>query len=214
MNKRIVAVLALLPILVLAASGFTLAHWDDEVEVTGSIALGTFNVTMSLEDFYDNEDLLDVGTVTASLYDVDDGDDIDGGIIDGLMISISNMYPGYVACVEFNIENSGTIPAELVAIDSFADYDFNWTEFGMYFSFELYMLTEDGYTLVAYLDNGTLISVIDLIGLTLDPGEAVFFKACFDLSADPNAPEDLMDETIEFGATLEFQQAVPQTGTR
>lgn len=219
MNKRDLALLAVLvPLAMALASGFGLAHWDDEIEIYGSVSMGVFNVTMSLEGVEDNEEALDVGTITASLYNVDDGDDIDGGIIDGLEVVISNMYPGYNACVTFNIENSGTIPAVNATAFIEAFEDAITGAFGPYISdveFSLWYLTDTGAVLLAHLaDDGTFVVDYDFTTdpegiLFLDVGEAQYFKLCLGLDVDPNATEELMGQSFSFTVAITWQQAVP-----
>ncbi len=224
--RRTAAILALVPLLLLAASGLALSHWDDEVMVTGSVSMGVFNVQMSLEDYWDNESTLDVGTITATLMDWDDGDDVyDGGANDAIEVTISNVYPGYFACVQFNIENAGTIPAKMDAPSSISDImsfapSFDWDTYKQYFQFNLTYLGDpadpaDDILLMHLADDGTLVEdynfATDPEGLLyLGVDEAQYFKACFGLEAGPeNAPEDLMDHTISFEIVLEWYQAVP-----
>ncbi len=215
-KNKLALVLAIIPILMIAMSGMTLSHWDDDVKVEGSISMGTFNVEMSLEDTCDNEGNLDVGSISAQLLTWDDGDDMDGGFHDLLLINMSNVYPGYYGCVYFNIENNGTIPAYLstsnVIITS--NSSFNWTQYGQYINMTLYYKHGNTTTPIAHLDNGVLVWTYDFqndpLGiLTLDVGEMEYFILCIGLSGDPNAPEQMMDTTMGFSVTMTWLQAVP-----
>ncbi|MCE4622808.1 MAG: hypothetical protein F7B19_05810 [Desulfurococcales archaeon] len=216
-KKKMVAVLALIPLFLMVAGGLAVSHWDDEVQVTGSVALGTFNIQMSLEDYWDNEYYLDVGQVQASLVDMDDGDDTDGGVNDALSIQVSNVYPGYEICVEFNVDNVGSIPANLSNLFStnFVT-SFDWDTYKQYFQFNITYMTDDGDVLIMHLDeDGNLIMDYDFetdpLGLTtLDAGESEYFILCFGLEAEPvNAPEDLMGQTLSIELVMEWIQAVP-----
>ncbi len=215
-KEKVALVLAIVPLLLLMMSGMTLSHWDDDVKVEGSISMGTFDVQLSLEDYYDNEGSLDVGHISASLANWDDGDDYNGGVNDSLIITMTNVYPGYEACVEFNVENNGTIPAEtsLEAISITGDTTFGWSDYGEYISAELYYIYDGSAVLIAHLEDGTLVYdynfTADTLGiLTLDVGETQYFKLCLDLSSDPNAPEAMMNTSMEFSLVLTWIQAVP-----
>lgn len=212
-----VAVLAIVPLLIMVTGGLAVSHWDDEVQVTGSVAMGTFNVQMSLEDYWDNENSLDVGQVQASLVNMDDGDDTDGGINDALVMSLSNVYPGYEACIAFNVENTGSIPAQLTDnTTGYATASFDWEEYGQYFQFNVTYETDNGSVLIMHLDeNGNMITdynfLTDPLGIThLDAGETEYFTICFGLESQPvNAPEDLMDQNLSVEVVMEWIQAVP-----
>ncbi len=222
-TRKAWALAALIPLLAMALTGLSLAHWDDEVQVTGSVSMGTFNVKMSVESTYDNETSLDVGTVTASLSDYNDGDDvIDDGVNDMLTITISNVYPGYFACVILNVENAGTIPAQTTLDDIVTSFttSFDWDTYKEYFQFNVTYLgdladpTDD--ILLAHLDDsGNLVTDYDFSTdpagiLYLDAGETQYFQVCFGLESQPvNPPEDLMDQSISFSATANWIQAVP-----
>lgn len=216
-KKKMVAVLALIPLFLMVAGGLAVSHWDDEVQVTGSVALGTFNIQMSLEDYWDSEYELDVGHVQATLVDMDDGDDTDGGVNDALAISISNVYPGYYACVEFNVDNVGSIPAVLSNLFStnFVT-SFDWDTYKQYFAFNITYDDDGTPVMIMHLDeDGNLITDYDFetdpLGLaTLDAGESEYFTLCFGLEAEPvNAPEDLMGQTLSVELVMEWIQAVP-----
>ncbi|MEB3816322.1 MAG: hypothetical protein LRS46_00030, partial [Desulfurococcales archaeon] len=114
-SRKIAALVALVPLLALALTGLSLAHWNDRVDLEGSVSMGTFNIKMSLDGVGDNEGSLDVGSVSAQLqtYNYNGNDDTDGGVNDLLKVNISNMYPGYKACVMFDVDNVGTIPAKV-----------------------------------------------------------------------------------------------------
>ncbi len=222
-KRKIAAILALVPLLMIAATGLTLSHWDDEVMVTGSVSMGTFNVQMSLDDYWDNEGSLDVGVISASLSDYDDGDDpLDGGVNDLLEITMSNVYPGYYACVVFNIENTGTIPANTTYDDIVVSFttSFDWDTYKEYFGFNLTYLGDpadptDDILLMHLDDSGNLIVDYDFTTdpagiLYLDVDEVQYFKACFGLESEPvNAPEDLMDQSLSIEITIPWIQAVP-----
>ena len=211
------AVVALIPLLVMVAGGLAVSHWDDQVQVTGSVAMGTFNVQMSLEDTFDNEGDLDVGMISANLYTYNDGDDpLDGGINDGLFINMSNVYPGYQACVEFNIENTGTIPAYLANTSSTFNSTFSWSDYAQYFNITLYYYYDGAWMQIGHVDNignwqADYNFTEDPLGIThLDAGETEYFMACIGLTAEPvNPPEDLMGQSLSFGYTLTWLQAVP-----
>ncbi len=221
--RKTAAILALVPLLLLAASGLALSHWDDEVKVTGSVSMGVFNVQMSLEGVSDNEGSLDVGTISASIVDWDDGDDVyDDGASDALEVTIGNVYPGYEACVEFNIENTGTIPATTNDTSYTFTFtsSFDWDSYKQYFQFSLVYLGDpadpsDDVQIMHLDDDGNLVYDYDFAAdpagiLYLSPGETQYFKACFGLESSPvNAPEDLMDQSIDFTLTVNWYQAVP-----
>ncbi len=215
-KEKLALVLAIVPLLLLTMSGMTLSHWDDDVKVEGSISMGTFDVQMSLEDFYDNETSLDVGHISASLADWNDGDEVGGGVNDSLIITMSNVYPGYEGCVVFNIDNNGTIPAETneTMITLTGSSTFDWDTYGEYVIAELYYLGGGTPLLLAHLDNGSLVYDYDFTTdpqglLTLDVGESQWFQLCIGLTQDPNAPEAMMDTSMEFSLVLTWIQAVP-----
>ena len=216
-SRKMAAVIAMIPLLLLVAGGLAVSHWDDEVQVTGSVAMGTFNVQMSLEDTSDNEGSLDVGHVSAHLYTYNDGDDpLDGGYNDGLYINLSNVYPGYEACIEFNVENAGTIPAALSNTSVAFNSTFDWPSYAKYFNITLYYHYNGTWMQIAHVDSignwqADYDFIADPLGLTtLTPGEAEYFKLCAGLTAEPvNPPESLMGQSLSFAYTLAWIQAVP-----
>jgi hypothetical protein len=226
-SRKIAALAALVPLLAFALTGLSLAHWDDEVDLQGSVSLGTFNIQMSLDDTSDNEGSIDVGTITAALANNNDGDDvIDSGTNDLLTVTIENMYPGYQACVYFDIHNVGSIPAETTS-DAFTSVtkggSFDWDTYGAYVNITLYYLPEGGSPVLIFHQDyttGGSISVDYDFGtdsqgiLYLDSGEAEHFMLCVGLngSADNNTPEDVMGQTFTFGMTFNWVQAVPTSG--
>lgn len=226
-SRKIAALAALVPLLALALTGLSLAHWDDQVDLQGSVSLGTFNIQMSNEGTTDNEGSLDVGSITASLSTYNDGDDhIDPGTNDLLTVTITNMYPGYKACVNFDISNVGTIPAKTDA-DSFTTLtkggDFDWDTYGEYVNITLYYLPEGGSPVMLfhqdYSTGGSIAVDYDFSAdpngiLYLDSGESEHFMLCIGLngSADHNAPEDIMGQSFTFSMTFDWVQAVPTSG--
>jgi len=109
------------------------------VKINGSVSTGVFNLELSLEDYWDNEGDLDVGSVSAELATENDGDDtFDGGINDKLWINISNVYPGYEAWIKFNIHNNGTIPAIVIASINCSGCP-NWDTMKEWFKVEVYL---------------------------------------------------------------------------
>jgi hypothetical protein len=226
-SRKIAALAALVPLLALALTGLSLAHWDDQVDLQGSVSLGTFNIQMSLDDTSDNEGAIDVGTITATLGDYNDGDDvIDAGTNDMLTVTIANMYPGYEACVYFDIDNVGSIPAETTS-DAFTSVtkgsSFDWGTYGAYVNMTLYYLPTSGSPVMIfhqdYTTGGTIHVDYDFSAdpngiLYLNNGEAEHFMLCIGLngSADHNAPEDIMGQSFTFSMAFDWVQAVPTSG--
>ncbi len=215
-KEKVALVLAIVPLLLLTMSGMTLSHWDDDVKVEGSISMGTFDIQMSLEGTYDNEDSLDVGHTSAMLANWDDGDDMNGGVNDALQITMDNVYPGYEGCILFNMHNTGTIPAntseDMITLTSSSTFD--WDTYGEYVTAELYYMAESTPILLAHLENGEIVYdydfTTDTLGiLTLNVDESQWYQLCIGLTQDPNAPEAMMDTSMEFSLVLTWIQAVP-----
>ncbi|MEB2837244.1 MAG: hypothetical protein GSR80_000830 [Desulfurococcales archaeon] len=228
MNSKKIAVLAaVIPLLAIALTGLSLAHWDDQVDVRGSVSLGTFNMKMSYEGVSDNEGSLDVGSIQAAVTNYDDGDDVyDNGMSDMLTVNITNMYPGYEACVTFDIENAGTIPAVTPA-SSFttlaASSEFDWATYAPYINVTLYYNGNDTVGNLSvmlahqnYDTNGHYVADYDFTSdpyqiLYMTPGEHEYFTLCIGLngSADHNTPEDIMGMGFGFQLSFDWTQAVP-----
>ena len=230
---RIAALLAIAPLLLLAASGLALAHWDDQIDVNGSVSLGVFNMQMSDHGGWDNETDYDVGSFSTNLQDNDDGDDVyDGGTGDLFTFTISNAYPGYEACFEFDVTNAGTVPALLqsasISIDTSSLEDPNDDIFiyvALYHDSDDTAdmdLTDD--VLLAEKEIGdpattwnfypagstTLLEAFQSSGLDeVAPGDSQIFTLCVGISADPNADETMMDDSFSVSITLDYVQAVP-----
>ncbi len=217
-SKRMVAVIALIPLLLMVAGGLAVSHWDDEVQVTGSVAMGSFNIQMSLKDAWDNESTYDVGHYFANLYTVNDVDDAyDGGVNDGLNFTLTNVYPGYEACVIFDVHNAGTIPANLTSHNMIFNSTFDMSTYAKYLKVELYYIVNSTTNvLLGYLDDsGNWHTVYnyatDPQGITtLNVGETQYYQLCIGLESQPvNAPESLMDQSFSFAYTMTWLQAVP-----
>ncbi|WP_290725287.1 SipW-dependent-type signal peptide-containing protein [Archaeoglobus sp.] len=89
--------------------GATYAYWEDSLSITGTVGTGTLEVIFnSTATSSDNEETYDVGSVQCEV--ADDGK--------SATVTITNAYPGYQANCTFTIENTGTIPAKIKAINN------------------------------------------------------------------------------------------------
>jgi len=219
-RKWLLGLLAL-PLVMAVVLGGVYAHWDDAVRINGYVSTGTFNLQLSVEDCWDIEDeyqLLDVGNVSAELRDEDDGDDVfDGGINDKIWINITNMYPDYEAWIVINLDNVGTIPAEIEA--NLTSYSPEMCENATYYILEIY---SDGSLIYSWIGNGTgggteyyndTWGYIDdhrfVFYEILDPEEVWYFTIHIGMISCPNPPEELMDQEYTFEIEILGTQAVP-----
>jgi uncharacterized membrane protein len=110
-NKKLM-IIPMLLVCTLALIGFVYAHWSKTLYINGNVETGNFSVgftpTLIISD---NEFEKDVGTVTASLIDLD-GD----GVYDKIEVTIGNAYPCYEAYIDCYIKNYGTIPVKIQSI--------------------------------------------------------------------------------------------------
>ena len=201
--------------------GGVYAHWDDAVKINGSVSTGVFNLQLSVEDCWDIEDqqhILDVGHVSAELRDENDGDDVfDGGIHDKIWVNITNMYPDYEAWIDINLENVGTIPAEIAA-----GLASDVGEEDTYYFIEIY---ETNTNSMIYSWNGDgLGGGEEYINTTwghmegdrfvfndmLVPEEVWYITIHIGMISEPNPPEELMDQEYHFELEITGTQAVPE----
>lgn len=220
-RKWLLGLLALPLIMAVMLSG-VYAHWDDAVRINGYVSTGVFNIELSLGKYGDIEDdsgyNYDVGQIEVTLADENDGDDVyDGGIKDKLWVNITNMYPDYYAWFEFNIDNTGTIPAYIQA--NLTNFSPEICENATYFSLEIrfddvlvYQWIGDGMgggsenynDTFGYVDDNTFY-----FNDILEPGEAWYFTIHIDMISEPNPPEELMDQEYIFEVEILGIQAVP-----
>jgi len=112
--KRQVLFLFVGALLAASACGIAYSLWDDVIEIRGTMEFGTLTLRF-VESLVctDNEDSKDVGSCTCVYADPDP---VSGGF-EGLAVSLENGYPGYEATGAFTIENVGSLPDHVVAIE-------------------------------------------------------------------------------------------------
>lgn len=110
-GKKTFALLAILMI-ALSVAGFAYAHWEKIVRVDGTIETGVLNLI--IVSAADDDTGIDPD------YDKDVADTvitIDRGDPQIAHITITNAYPSYHVYFHVTIQNVGTIPAKLYAIE-------------------------------------------------------------------------------------------------
>ena len=98
---------ALLSLALLAGGGLSLAHWDDEVQVTGSASMGhlEWDVTPTA---------LGWNTNTVMEFDVDVDYEGDGPGETGLIaVDVDNAYPNAYGSILLIVRNEGSIPVHV-----------------------------------------------------------------------------------------------------
>jgi len=110
-GKKIFAILAIL-IMTLSIAGFAYAHWTKIVTVDGEITTGTLNlIIISAADDDTGIDLDYDKDVADTVITIDPNDP------QIAHITITNAYPSYHVYFHVTIQNVGTIPAKLYAIE-------------------------------------------------------------------------------------------------
>lgn len=103
--------------LALGMTGIAFAHWSQTIFIKGSVETGTVCVGWVYVDYEDYEYLgKNVGEVNAWLEDPK-GVHYEDTIYETLVVDLINVYPSYVAYIDVEIANGGTIPVNLVDCD-------------------------------------------------------------------------------------------------
>ncbi len=122
MKTAKIGAIFLISVIGLAGASAGYALWWDELHLDISVETGYINAKWSVESAYDSEIAgKDYSSITWELFD--DFRSAQGAMpqIDGwLWIYIHNAYPCIDYTINFNIENTGTIPIHVEAID------YNW----------------------------------------------------------------------------------------
>lgn len=113
--KKIIGVFAALMV-ALAMTGVGFACWSQTIYIEGSVETGEVCVGFVDTDCYDVEDK-EVGDVSCDLEDWKCYTEEHGDAYETLEITLSNVYPSYLAYCDITIVNCGTIPVNLVDFD-------------------------------------------------------------------------------------------------
>ena len=106
--SRILPPIVVITLLLAAAAGLTVSHWDDEVRVTGSMTMGHLEWDLT-------PTALGWNTNTVMEFDVDVDYEGDGPGETGLLaIDIENAYPNAYGSILMIVRNEGTIPVHVV----------------------------------------------------------------------------------------------------
>ncbi|GAI37745.1 unnamed protein product [marine sediment metagenome] len=106
MRMKKVGLLSLALVLVLALTGAAFAKWSETLKIEGTVNTGELDVAWSVEQCSDNETAgKDCSNVTASITDYT------------MYVTLNNAYPCIEYKVDFNIENTGTIPFHIGAFN-------------------------------------------------------------------------------------------------
>lgn len=108
-----VKIYALALVLVLSCLGVSYAAWSDELVVEGSVETGDIDVYFSDFDVVYDADANtkdDEEVATVSLVSVCEDDK-------ELKFEIDNAYPQFMANIEFEVHNQGSIPVKLQSVD-------------------------------------------------------------------------------------------------
>jgi len=131
-TKKIMATFAILMI-ALGIAGFAYAHWEKIVTVDGTVTTGTLHVVPSFHVEYtevEDKKVADIGyEVHAAANDID--------------VWFKNVYPCLRVNGYIDLENTGTIPVNLIDIDITGTEGVYavWNEKGYY---EIYQTVPDG----------------------------------------------------------------------
>jgi hypothetical protein len=103
MKGKVTALFAVL-VLSLAATGIAYAAWTAQLNISGTVYTGTFDMTIS-NPAYDYPIVPGVGgTMTVTV------------VGDTLTTVITNAYPGRTGWVDIKLKNTGTVPAKVTGI--------------------------------------------------------------------------------------------------
>lgn len=199
--------LFLASIFALSLVGVGYAYWYEYLYVDGSVTMGTFWGEMSLYDYWDNDDGVevygrskDVGEIYCSLEDYTEEADL---LLypKTLTISIEDGYPGYCAWVWWDMHWVGTVPAH---VDVTYPQDVpDWVEIRVWVMYsDVQAISEGGY-----------ISLEEFIAMVEDSQwhacnwVDVEFEICiveYDDVVPPIGPEP--DSLYEFDICFDFYQ--------
>ena len=110
MKSKMVAIFATLMIALMVA-GFAYAHWSETLLISGTVKTGELNLELSCKcDDNDNYADKNVADITCSVTDLPTEPD-------SVTITITNAYPCYEVYVTIDVENVGTVPADLKSVE-------------------------------------------------------------------------------------------------
>jgi len=180
----------ILPIILIGLmTGVTAAYWTAQLKATGNITTSEMNVILSLPagEWYDNEKIKDVGTVTASYEN--------SKLIE---VTITNAYPGYEAWVKIGWHILKTPPPEpvhgrLTAINTEVEGhpDTPTDELEIWWEPFITDPNSDGYV---------------YIGKQLTPCNEYFIWLHVRVLEDEISPDPLQDTTYSFTVTIIISQ--------
>ncbi len=120
---KTVYVMALLAILFASISA-AYSMWSETLQINNNIETGKVAVSFDsytcrdegpdpqMNSNFNNDEGKDVGACSIEVQEVDS----DGNKV-VLQVDVSNAYPGYLACIDFTVANTGTIPVKLYNYD-------------------------------------------------------------------------------------------------
>ena len=108
-KQRKILILPTVILIMAIMIGFSAAWWRENLIINGDITTGTFTPELSLPygQWYDNEEIKDVGTVEAEII---------GPPFDTIVITIENAYPCYEAWVAIGVHHIGSVPQIIESI--------------------------------------------------------------------------------------------------
>lgn len=101
-------------IFVLSMLGVAVAHWNDNVQIKGTIQTGSLTVGWDNLTFGENDERCgkEVASISARLEDNEIDCKTGKMVYKTLKFKIDNAYPCYRAWIEVDIKNAGSIPAD------------------------------------------------------------------------------------------------------
>jgi hypothetical protein len=105
-------------IFVLSMIGVGVAHWSDNIQIEGTVIMGTLTVGWVDNECGENDEPCgkDIASISCRLEDPEEDHKTLKTVYKTLVIEVDNAYPEYVCWVEASIKNAGTTPVDLVGV--------------------------------------------------------------------------------------------------
>jgi hypothetical protein len=121
--KRKVMAMFLVSLMAVSLLGVAYAHWDDTVQIEGTVHMGEFIVgILDIKMIGDNEDTFDPPKEVAECYvellepETSVHHVPTETVYKVMLVTTENAYPNYINYIKFNLKNAGTIPAHIKTV--------------------------------------------------------------------------------------------------
>lgn len=223
--KKKILVIALAIAVMLMGAGY--AYWTDQISVDSVVGTGEFDVNIVKVSDGGGDRNPGKATTNWEKYMKVDTDFVQGTPTKSLNATISNLYPGSVAHLSFDIENNGSLPAVLDSINvDYAAITGSAIVDEIYYRVD-YKVVQDGVqvgTPKHYIDGvglATFESKLNtlLSGITLEPGQMLIIgdpvdengqdlenKYTFELPATVVNDDDCENNAFELSFQMNWKQ--------